>query len=129
MRRFVSSHALKSISNLLIADRANALRRKGESIRISETSAGIRNGAVLSSTLRRYRLEFKTRLISGKVEYFDGFGIIDILLARKFVEAGQTYDFILIPAWHDIFPDFVRNVKIKFVHAFTDRTFLAFEAA
>jgi hypothetical protein len=97
----------------------------------AENSGGIGNwdGAGSLSALRRYRLEFETCLISGKVEDFDGFGIVDILLARKFVEAGQTYDFILIPAWHDIFPEFVGNVKVKFVDAFTDRTFLALEAA
>jgi hypothetical protein len=97
----------------------------------AETSGGIGNwdGAGTLSALRRYSLKFKTRLISGKVECFDGFGIIHIFFARKFVEARQAYDFILIPAWHDIFPEFVRNVKVKFVDAFTDRTFLALEAA
>ncbi len=82
-----------------------------------------------SSTLCRDCLKFETRLISSKVEHFDGFGIIHILLTRKFVEAWQTYDSIPVLARHSIFPNVVRNVEIKFVRAFTCRTDLALEAA
>jgi hypothetical protein len=74
-------------------------------------------------------LEFKTRLISGKVERLDGFGIIHVLLAGKFVEAGQAYNPIPVLVRHNSFPNFVRNVKIKLIVAFTHITFLALEVA
>jgi hypothetical protein len=82
-----------------------------------------------SSALRRYRLEFETRLISSKVEHFDGFGIVDVLGARKFVEAWQTHNPIPILARHDSFPNFVLNVKIKLIVASTHTTFLTLESA
>jgi len=79
----------------------------------------------LSRALRLHGLKFETGLASGEVKYLDEIGVIPVLSPCQLVKAGQANYFVVKIHRHNFTPDFVWNIKIKFVFAAADLTALS----